>query len=227
MMLSRILDRAYHSVPKSVRQKYRLKEAIKNRLSRGQDLFLGPGAGYQWARHVMNESTLQMITRLPTTEMDALEISGERWRTRASFRSYHALHYPNFDICKGEPSETADIIFAEQVFEHLLWPYRAAINVHSMLNPGGYFLITVPFLVKIHKQPADCTRWSEQGLKYFLAEAGFPLEHVETGSWGNRDCLKANLSTWRDWVMYRPRVHSLENEELFPVVTWALARKTI
>jgi hypothetical protein len=30
-------------------------------------------------------------------------------------------------------------------------------------------------------------------MKYLLIEAGFPAEGVQTGSWGNRACVKANM----------------------------------
>jgi hypothetical protein len=114
------------------------------------------------------------------------------------------------------------LIIAEQVFEHLLWPYRAGKNVHRMLNQGGYFLITTPFLVRIHSGPTDCSRWTETGIRYFLAECGFSLERIQTGSWGNRACVRANFS---QWSRYRRLVHSLRNEPSFPVVVWALAQK--
>jgi hypothetical protein len=38
-----------------------------------------------------------------------------------------------------------DIIIAEQVFEHLLWPYRAVRNVFQMLTPNGALLVTTHF----------------------------------------------------------------------------------
>ena len=61
------------------------------------------------------------------------------------------------------------------------------------------------------------------GFKYFLAECGFPLEAIRTGSWGNSSCVKANLK--RNWVRYRKHIHSLRNEPKLPYVVWALARK--
>ena len=30
-----------------------------------------------------------------------------------------------------------DLIIAEQVLEHVQWPYRAVKNIRAMLNPGG------------------------------------------------------------------------------------------
>jgi hypothetical protein len=108
------------------------------------------------------------------------------------------------------------------VFEHLLWPYRAGRNVHAMLAPGGNFLLSTPFLIRIHNNPTDCSRWTEVGMKYFLAECGFPLDGIQTWSWGNRSCVVGNFETF---VRYRSRLHSLDNEPTYPVVVWALAQK--
>jgi hypothetical protein len=103
-----------------------------------------------------------------------------------------------------------------------LWPYRAGRNVYQMLNPGGYVLVTTPFLIRIHDQPVDCSRWTELGLKHLLAECGFPMKNIRTGSWGNRACVIANFT---EWPHYAPQQHSLDNEPNFPLVVWALAQK--
>jgi hypothetical protein len=42
-----------------------------------------------------------------------------------------------------------------------------------------------------------------------------------TDAWGNRSCVKANFLTWRK----RGFLGSLANEEDFPVMVWAFARK--
>ena len=137
---------------------------------------------------------------------------------------YISREYPAYDICDRPLDDTFDLIIAEQVFEHLLWPYRAALarNVYRMLKPGGSFLITTPFL-KIHPVPNDCSRWTETGMKHLLAECGFALDQIQTGSWGNRRCVEANLGN--RWQIYQRWRHSLENEPDYPVVVWAIARK--
>jgi 2-polyprenyl-3-methyl-5-hydroxy-6-metoxy-1,4-benzoquinol methylase len=155
--------------------------------------------------------------------MDALEISGDRW-ARHGFRSYVSVNYPEYDVCKEPVPSSFDIIIAEQVFEHILWPHRAAKNVYAMLRPGGYFLVTTPFLQKIHEVPVDCSRWTETGLKYLLADSGFDLEHVQTWSWGNRAAAKRNMHP-KKFPAYFPHISSLENDPLFPVQVWALARR--
>ena len=120
---------------------------------------------YLLDRVVLERETKKLVSELPTGGMDALEISGDRW-ARHGFRSYVSAKYPKYDVCKEPLPSSFDIIIAEQVFEHLLWPHRAAKNVYAMLRPGGYFLVTAPFLQKIHEYPVDCSRWTETGLKY-------------------------------------------------------------
>lgn len=178
--------------------------------------------GQPWARIVMNRETLRWIEGLRPETLDTLEISGGDWKDRARFKSYRSVEYPEFDLTTDVLEERFDLIIAEQVFEHIQRPYPAAKNVYAMLKPGGYFLITTPFMLRVHAYPTDCSRWTEEGMKYFLAECGFPLEQIETASWGNRACVKANFIEWRE---YRPWLHSLKNEPNFPVSVWALARK--
>lgn len=185
------------------------------------DLLLG-GGDEGWARVVMDRETRKMVENLKPDRLKVLELSGGKWGNWGRFREYKAVHYPDYDVCESALSETFDLVIAEQVFEHLLWPYRAGKNIYRMLNPGGHFLITTPFLIRIHNTPVDCSRWTETGIKYLLAECGFPLENIQAGAWGNRACVQAN---YFKWAVYRPRVHSLRNEPDFPVVVWALARK--
>jgi SAM-dependent methyltransferase len=177
--------------------------------------------GRMWSRVVMREDCERLLAQLSPKELNVLEISG-RYYSSMEFAHYKNVRYPEFDICTTALDETFNLIIAEQVFEHLLWPYRAGRNVHKMLAPGGHFLISTPFLVRIHNEPTDCTRWTEMGIRYFLAECGFELETILTGSWGNRDCVNANFLRW---TAYRPRLHSLDNESDYPYHVWALAKK--
>jgi SAM-dependent methyltransferase len=200
---------------KSMPGNRRLQSVIKSLVTLGAN-------EEQWSRIVMNRETQEMINSLQPSTLEVLEISGKRWDEWVTFKDHKSVYYPEFDISEAALEETFDLIIAEQVFEHLLWPYRAGKNVHKMLNSGGHFLVTTPFLIRIHNHPVDCSRWTETGIKYFLAECGFDLERIRTGSWGNRACVRANFSRW--WE-YRRLFHSLRNEPEFPVVVWALAQK--
>ena len=203
-----------HIICKAVlRLEYRQLRRLVDELTGAED--------ENWSRVAMRRGCYQIIEGLRPQELRALEISGNYFN-KTSFKEYKTVCYPEYDICTSSSSEEFDLVIAEQVFEHLLWPYRAGKNVYQMLRPGGYFLISTPFLVRVHNYPTDCTRWTETGLKYFLAECGFPLEKIRTFSWGNRACIKANLA---EWVRYRRRIHPLNNEPDYPYHVWALAQK--
>jgi len=175
-----------------------------------------------WSRIIMDRATYKMMCVLDFRNFNVLELSGDKWRN-FGFKSYKSLFYPEFDICEDVLDEKFDLIIAEQVFEHLLYPYRAAKNINAMLKNGGYFLNTSPFLVKYHPEPNDCTRWTETGMKYFLSECGFPLEKILTGSWGNLDCALANFGP--NWILFNETRHSLENNPKLPIHIWVLAEK--
>ena len=93
-----------------------------------------------------------------------------------------------------------------------------------MLKNNGYFLVITPFLIRVHEVPIDCSRWTEDGLKYFLNECGFDLKNITTNSWGNEKCVKSDLrndSTWTRVGIYK----DMRNNKLFPLQVWALAKK--
>lgn len=178
-----------------------------------------------WNRVVMNRATQELVASLPCAELDVLEISGTDWRdSRCHFSSYKSICFPEYDIC-DRPVGVAvcDLLIAEQVFEHIRNPHRAARNVFTMLREGGAVLITTPFLLKIHPFPEDLYRWTEDGIRLLLEEAGFT--EVVTGSWGNRKCLIADMTRDMKWTLYHPMLHSLKNEPQFPVSVWAFGRK--
>jgi SAM-dependent methyltransferase len=181
----------------------------------------------QWARVVMYRELFEYVRGLQPEKLSMLEISpGEEgqnspWR-KLGFGRYESFDYPEFDICKDRLDREFDVIVADQVFEHLLWPYRAARNVYAMLKPGGRFINTTPFLVPVHHVPVDCSRWTELGMKHFLAEAGFELERVRTGSWGNLECVRANLTHLGVHAGWH---RQFVNEPDFPIVVWAIAEK--
>lgn len=176
----------------------------------------------QWVRIVMNRATFALVTKLQPERLDVLEVSGLRWERLVAFKSYRSESYPTYDVCAGPLPDRFDLVIAEQVFEHRLYPYRAGRNVYDMLRPGGCFLVTTPFLIRLHDYPTDCSRWSEMGLRHFLEECGFPLDRIQTWSWGNRACVKGNLDEWK---YFNRRLHSLENEPDVPIAVWALAEK--
>lgn len=172
-----------------------------------------------WCRQVMNTEVERRVRAMPYRKLKVLEISGTEWE-QFGFKSYKSLAFPEFDICKQTINEQFDLIIASQVFEHIENPNAAARNIFTMLNSGGTLLITTPFMIKYHPAPLDMWRWTKQALKVFLEEHGY--NHVQTFSWGNKECLIANLE---DWPKYDEDRHSLENDEDYPIMVWGFARK--
>ena len=176
-----------------------------------------------WGRKACYEHWETFFSEKDVGTFNTLEISpggNSRWE-RFGFRSYSGAQYPEFDICKMNTSDCYDVIIADNVFEHLRYPYSAARNVLDMLNPEGVFLMSTPFLVKVHKEPDDYTRWTEDGLKCFLEDSGFAEHRIQVASWGNRACVKANLKGWK-YVGWGRR---MVNEPDYPVTVWAIAQK--
>jgi len=177
-----------------------------------------------WTRHVSEVEMRRLVAALDPGRLSALEISGDHW-SQAGFRAYRRVDFPGFDICVDVLPERFDLIIAEHVFEHIRWPHRAARNVRRMLVPGGHFLIVTPFLYKVHPNPLDCTRWTEQGLRFFLEDAGFPSDRIVTGSWGNRACIEATFR--HEYRLFNRYLHSVQHEPDYPVVVWALTRSPL
>lgn len=160
------------------------------------------------------------LDRRGSETLDALEISaGWKWRQR-QWGSYTEMNWPDHDICKDVLDARFDVIIADNVWEHLLYPYRAAKNVRSMLKPGGVFINITPFLIRYHPIPTDCSRWTQLGMVHFLEECGFDAAKIETGGWGNAAAVRGNLFRWARAGWQKRFV----NDERFPVTIWAMAQ---
>jgi SAM-dependent methyltransferase len=178
----------------------------------------------QWLRVVSEQAMDDFVSALDYRNMDAVELSPGRdvWQ-RLGFQSYRAWQYDEGDVCERPLAQRAfDMVIAEHVLEHVLWPLRAVRNIHAMLRRGGWFVAVTPFLYRVHDYPVDCSRWTEVGMKHLLLEGGFSADKIYTGSWGNRACVKANFRKLPNWV---PWWHPQHNEADFPVTVWAFAQK--
>jgi SAM-dependent methyltransferase len=173
-----------------------------------------------WCRYVMDTETKKLLLDINYSELDALEISGKGWK-KFPFKSYVNVTYPEFDVTNINEKyiNKYNIIIAEQVFEHVRNPIKGLENIFSMLKSNGYFLISTPFFLKVHAAPDDYWRWTPEGLKSILTDCGFQI--IKIDSWGNKECVVANLDQWEDLKDGM----NLENDPEFPILVWALAKK--
>jgi SAM-dependent methyltransferase len=61
------------------------------------------------------------------------------------------------------------------VLEHLQSPQLALKEAYRVLVPGGKILVSVPFSFPIHGFPFDFIRWTMEGLKMEMRNAGFEI----------------------------------------------------
>jgi SAM-dependent methyltransferase len=176
----------------------------------------------QWVRVVRRQEWHRFLALEAHRQPAILEISPgpESPWIKYGTGSYTAAAYPAFDITGDRLDRRFDIIIAEEVFEHIADADAAAANVHAMLKPSGVFLVSVPFLIKLHGPPdfGDFHRWSPDGLRVFLGAHGF--SQVEAKSWGNAEAIIANLKGWTRYGWGK----SLENDPELPAAVWAYAR---
>lgn len=101
------------------------------------------------------------------------------------------LEYIGIDILPGEnvdmvldahwladsvPPGSIDAIFCFSVFEHLLMPWKVALEFNRVLKPGGIGFIMTHQAWPIHDAPCDYWRFSDQAWKgLFNAATGFAI----------------------------------------------------
>ena len=175
-------------------------------------------------RVVSDEEITNYVKSFNQSNIEVLEISGNRWEMLFAADNYRSLSYPEINIEESlKGIKQYDLIILEHVLEHISDPKLALKNIYNILKPKGRLIIVTPFLIKIHEAPLDCTRWTKEGIKILLFQIGFKDENIIVGQWGNLAAVKANF---KEWVKYNPLKHTLKNEKDFPLAVWAFAQKS-
>lgn len=76
------------------------------------------------------------------------------------------------------PSDRYDAAVCHQVLEHVPDPAAAARELLRVLKPGGTLVISVPHLSRQHELPHDYFRFTPQGLRRLLEDAGFEIRSI-------------------------------------------------
>ena len=121
---------------------------------------------------------------------------GGRSRSGATIRSeFKNCDFKTLDIVKSEDvdyvadahhmserlnGETFDFVCSTSTFEHLLMPWKVALEINKALSLGGYAFIVTHQCVGMHDLPHDYLRFSSDSWKgIFNPDTGFQI--VETG----------------------------------------------
>jgi SAM-dependent methyltransferase len=177
----------------------------------------------QWQRVVLNQVVRERLISLSPATCDAAEIGDAR--ADLDWRSFTSLDFPAFDVCAPRGDEgTYDVVICEQVIEHVIDPFLAVRNLRALTRPGGYVIVSTPFLIRVHELPAygmrDYWRFTPNGMRQLLESAGLTVEEI--GSWGNRRVVVGNFDRWPSFR----RWHPLGNEPDLPVQVWGIARNS-
>jgi hypothetical protein len=64
-------------------------------------------------------------------------------------------------------------VLCSEVLEHVARPWLALPKLHSIIQPGGWMVVTTLTSFPIHGFPDDYYRYTPSGLKLLLEDAGF------------------------------------------------------
>ena len=65
-----------------------------------------------------------------------------------------------------------DVIYSNNVFEHLERPWIAAENLNRFLKVGGILITIVPFSQRYHESPGDFFRYTHKGIESLFSGVG-------------------------------------------------------
>ncbi len=117
-----------------------------------------------------------------------LDIGGKKENKRGAFRppvsKVESWRYANIDestrpdyLCSAESlpldNDSIDTFLMCEVIEHLEHPEKVLSEAYRVLRPGGYGLLTMPFLYPVHADPFDFQRWTDTKLRTVLTNIGF------------------------------------------------------
>jgi SAM-dependent methyltransferase len=71
-----------------------------------------------------------------------------------------------------------DTVLCTELLEHVAEPHLAVEEMTRVLKPGGYLILSVPFVHWIHEQPFDFYRYTNFGLRHLLEGAGLHVVKV-------------------------------------------------
>jgi SAM-dependent methyltransferase len=148
--------------------------------------------GYTLRRYYVDEFQLRYISTLtPGTRI--LDLGGNKINKRGRFdiECYELrVIYANLVTAK-HPDVQADAayvpfkdgsfeaVICTELLEHVQYPETVLHEVSRVLIPGGKIFITVPFMYRIHGDPYDFGRYTDQYWQCTLKATGFQKIEIE------------------------------------------------
>jgi SAM-dependent methyltransferase len=79
----------------------------------------------------------------------------------------------------GLDDNTMDAVLSTQVLEHVGNPALYLSESLRVLKPGGQLLLSTHGMMILHRDPVDYWRWTSDGLRHVIEQAGFEIVHFE------------------------------------------------
>lgn len=91
---------------------------------------------------------------------------------------------PTVDICANAESlpfadGIFDVVVSQEVLEHVRDPFRAMREMRRVLKPGGLIYCQVPFVIGYHPGPTDFWRFTREGIRELINQAGLHCYEVD------------------------------------------------
>lgn len=103
---------------------------------------------------------------LPVEQYVGVEIETENKQPGIIYYDGHRIPFKD---------ETFDSIISSEVFEHVPNIEEIVVELYRVLKPEGIILCTIPFAYPKHCEPFDYKRYTFEGVKNLMSNAGFDL----------------------------------------------------